>query len=83
MEDSRKIQECLIRNKKIFDGERIKEWKERKQMRGEDEELRKAYVAESCAKEQEQMEEEAREIREAEMNDKWQKFLLEQELTKQ
>ena len=35
----------------MFDGERVKEWKERKFMRSEDEELRKMYLEETAAKE--------------------------------
>ena len=68
MEDSKQIQQYLQRNKAIYDGERIKEWKERKHMRGEDENLRKMYMGENANKEQAIIEEEAREIREAELN---------------
>ena len=71
MEDSRQIQEYLKRNKAIFDAERVKEWKERKFMRGEDENLRKLYMGENANKLQDIIEEEAREIREAELNEKW------------
>lgn len=82
MEDSRAIQSYLQRNKAEFDYERLKEWRERKLMRAEDEALRRQYMAESASKQQDQMEEEAREIREAELNDKWNKFMVENELTK-
>jgi hypothetical protein len=51
MDDSREIQLYLKRNKAIFDGERIKEWRERKFMRGEDQTLRKMYLGEQAAKE--------------------------------
>jgi hypothetical protein len=61
----------------------LKEWRERKLMRAEDEALRKMYLAESSQKEQTRMEEEAREIREAELNEKWKKFMLENEIEKQ
>ena len=71
MEDSRAIQEYLKRNKALYDAERLKEWRERKYMRGEDEQLRKMYMAQNAAKEQANIEEEAREIREAELNEKW------------
>ena len=64
MEDSRQIQQYLIRNKALFDAERLKEWRERKIMRHEDEQLRKMYMAENANKEQAIIEEEAREIRE-------------------
>lgn len=83
LEDSREIQLYLKRNKALYDGERLKEWKERKDMRGEDEQLRKMYLQENSAKEQFIMEEEAREVREAELNEKWQKFMLENEIQKQ
>ena len=52
-------------------------------MRAEDESLRNQYMQENATKVSEQMEEEAKEIREAELNDKWQKFMVENELTKQ
>ena len=71
MEDSREIQVYLKRNKALYDSERLKEWRERKYMRAEDEKLRKMYLAENANKEQAIMEEEAREIREAELNEKW------------
>ena len=80
MEDSRQIQEYLKRNKAIYDAERVKEWRERKYMRGEDEKLRKMYMGENANREQAIIEEEAREIREAELNEKWQKFMLENEI---
>lgn len=52
-------------------------------MRSEDESLRKMYLEENAAREQAVMDEEAKEIREAEMNEKWQKFMLENEIQKQ
>ena len=50
MEDSRDIQSYLKRNKAEFDFERLKEWRERKLMRHEDESLRRAYMKESADK---------------------------------
>jgi len=50
MEDSRAIQSFLQRNKAEFDYERLKEWRERKLMRAEDEALRRQYMAESAEK---------------------------------
>ena len=47
MEDSRKIQEYIMRNKAEFDYERIKEWRERKQMKVEDETMRKKCTEEN------------------------------------
>ena len=40
LEDSRAIQDYLRRNKAMYDAERLKEWKERKLMRAEDEKLK-------------------------------------------
>ena len=40
-------------------------------------------MAESAKVNMERMEEEAKEVREAELNDKWNKFMVENELTKQ
>ena len=37
LEDSREIQDYLRRNKAAYDAERLKEWRERKLMRHEDE----------------------------------------------
>lgn len=82
MEQSRQIQEYLKRNKDLYDKERLKEWRERKKMRGEDEQLRQMYMTENAQKEQAIMEDEAKEIREAELNEKWQKFMLENEIQK-
>ena len=82
MQDSRQIQEYLLRNKALYDKERLKEWKERKLMRAEDESLRKMYLAQGSTKEQQRMEEEAREIREMELSEKWKKFMLENEIEK-
>lgn len=83
MEDSRAIQELLIRNKAMFDAERLKEWRERKNMRANDEALRKLYLQEHSNKEQSRMEEEATDIREAELDEKWKKYMLEMEVQKQ
>ena len=82
LEDSRAIQDYLRRNKSQYDAERQKEWRERKKMRHEDEKLRELYLEEQSKKEQSRMEEEAKEIRESELNEKWRKFMLEQEIEK-
>lgn len=66
----------------MYDGERLKEWRERKYMRDEDQTLRKMYMGENATKEAAVMDEEQREIREAELNEKWQKFMLENEIQK-
>ena len=52
-------------------------------MRGEDEALREMYLAENARKEQGRMEEEASEVREAELDEKWKKYMLETEIEKQ
>ena len=83
IEDSRKIQEYLRRNKAIFDAERLKEWKERKLMRYEDQKLKELYLQEQSNKEQQRMEEEQAEIRDIDLNEKWKKYILETELEKQ
>ena len=44
LEDSRSIQESLRRNKAVYDAERLREWRERKNMRHEDEGLKKVYL---------------------------------------
>ena len=67
----------------MYDAERLKEWKERKHMRKEDEKTKEMNLQEQSALQNERMEEEAREIREAELADKWKKFMLEQEIEKQ
>ena len=82
LEDSRAIQESLRRNKAAYDAERLKEWKERKGMRTEDEGLKKVYLEQQAAKEQSRMEEEGREVQEEELNAKWKKFMLETEIEK-
>jgi hypothetical protein len=81
--DSRAIQDYLKRNKSLYDAERIKEWNERKGMREDDESTKELKLQEQGQKEQNRMEEEAREIREAELNEKWKKFMLETEIEKQ
>jgi hypothetical protein len=83
VDDSRAIQQYLQRNKALYDAERLKEWKERKLMREEDQQLKELYLAEQGQDETARMEEEAGEIREMELNEKWKKFMLETELEKQ
>jgi hypothetical protein len=45
--------------------------------------MKELNLQEQGQKEQDRMEEEAREIREAELNEKWKKFMLETEIEKQ
>ena len=81
--DSQAIQDMLTSNKADYDAERLKEWRERKSMRGEDNALRTKQLAESSEKAQAMMEEEARETRESELNEKWRMKMLETEVEKQ
>jgi hypothetical protein len=64
-----KYQEYLLRNKALYDKERLKEWKERKLMNDEDVRLKNLYLEEESKKEKDRMEEEARELREREIDD--------------
>ena len=52
-------------------------------MRGEDEALQNKYLKENTAAEKKRMELEAREMREAEIDQKWKKLILETEIEKQ
>jgi len=49
-EDSRQIQEYLIRNKAEYDYEKLMEWGERKKMRDEDAALRKVNLEQNSLK---------------------------------
>jgi len=83
LNETRKIQEYLRRNKSKYDEERLREWNERRHMRGEDEALQNKYLTELTRKEQKRMEEEAKDERENEIEQKWRKFILEAEIDKQ
>ena len=52
-------------------------------MKAEDKALREQFLAENSKTEQERMEEEAREIRETELDEKWQKKMLETQIEKE
>lgn len=52
-------------------------------MKGEDKALREQFLAENSKTEQDRMEEEAREIRESELDEKWQKKMLETQIEKE
>ena len=65
------MQDKLRENKAAYDEERRREWKERQAMKAEDKALREQFLAENSKEEQDKMEEEAREIREAELDEKW------------
>ena len=66
-----------------YEAERVKEWKERKLMKEEDEELREMFLVEAAKLEKERMIEEAKQIREDELDAKWKKQMLEMEIEKQ
>lgn len=83
LEQIRTIQENLKRNKAQYDQDRLREWKERKLMNDEDVRLKNQYIEEHARKQQEQFEEEARELREREIDEQWRKHLLDSEIEKQ
>jgi hypothetical protein len=72
----------LKRNKAKHDEERLREWKERKLMNDEDIRLKNLYLEEQSRHEQERMEDEARDLRENELEEQWRKHLLDHEITK-
>lgn len=77
------MQDQLIQNKKDFDIERLREFKERKRMETEDRDQMELRLMESSKKEMELMEEEAREAMMEELDLKWKKHLVEQEVDRQ
>jgi hypothetical protein len=83
LEQIRTIQDNLRRNKKKYDEDRLREWRERKLMQDEDVRLKELYIQEQAMKELERMEEEDRENREAEIDEQWRKHLLDSEIEKQ
>lgn len=82
LKEVRVIQEYLRRNKAKFDSARLREWKERKYMRGEDEALQNKYLKEQTQAEKKRLELETKEMREAEIDQKWKKMILEEEINK-
>jgi len=52
-------------------------------MKYEDEKLRELFLGDNAKKEQDRMEEEAGEVRESELDEKWKKYMLETEIEKQ
>ena len=83
MHDSQDIQEMLNANKAAYDAERKAEWLERRAMKGEDTALRRMMLGDNAEKAQQQMEDDAREIREMDLNAKWERRLLETAIEKQ
>lgn len=83
LEDVRKIQEHLIRNRNAYDKARLEEWRERKQMRGELESLEKLYLKHQTAEQEKQMEEDNRMLKEREIEENWKKYVAEQRIEKE
>lgn len=77
-----KIQDHLKRNHAEYRAERLKEWKERKLMNAEDVSLKNLYLEEHSRKEQDRFEEEAKALRDEELDEQWRKYLLEAEIEK-
>merc|ERR1712060_403356 len=71
LEDIRKIQDLLRRNKAKYDEDRLREWRERKQMSAEDTQLQKLYLEQDTRQEQVRMEEEAKDSRSREIDRIW------------
>jgi len=80
LEDVRKIQEYLRRNKAMYDANNLREWEERKSMRDENEALHKMYLKQNTVQEQHRMEEEAREIRTKEIDAMWKKLMEDEKI---
>ena len=79
LEDIRRLQDLLRRNKAEYDEARLLEWRERKYMRDEDHELAKHYLDVETRREQNHMEEEAKSTREREIDKMWRAMQLEDE----
>ena len=74
LDQVRSIQLKLLRNNEYYEADRIREWRERKAMRMEDQELTEMYLDEQTKREQNRMEEENKEHREREIDLQWKKF---------
>ena len=83
LEQIRTIQDNLRRNKRKYDEDRLREWRERKLMNEEDIRLKNLFLEEQTRKQLEIVEEEARELREKEIDQQWHKHLLDSEIEKQ
>ena len=73
----------MKKNKEMYDAERLKEWRERKLMRHEDEGLQAKYLKEQSKAEELRMEQETKELREAQIEEKWKKFVIESGIEKE
>lgn len=66
----------------MYDVDRLREWKERKLMRIEGEEMKTKNLKDQTHEESKNMEMEQREMRETEIEQKWKKFVLESDIEK-
>lgn len=83
LEDVRKIQDYLRRNREKYEKARLAEWRERNTMREECDELEKYYLEEYTEEEQERMEEEAKDLREREIDEQWKKYMAEERIERE
>lgn len=66
----------------MYDVDRLREWKERKLMRIEGEDMKTKNLKDQTHEESKNMEMEQREMRETEIEQKWKKFVLESDIEK-
>ena len=62
-------------NKKKLDAERLLEWRERKLMKENDEQLQALYLREHAKGEEVRMEQETKELREHQIEERWKKYI--------
>ena len=67
----------------MYDAERLKEWRERKLMKAEDEALHKIYLTQNSRDEELRMELETKELRIRQIEERWAKYLKESKIEKQ
>ena len=67
----------------MYDAERLKEWRERKLMRAEDEGIQAKYLREAAQAEALRMEEETKDLREAQIEERWKKYIQESAIEKE
>ena len=77
------MQYLLRGNKAQYDEDRLREWRERKMMGGEDTQLKNLYLEEETRKAKERMEEETQELQEKKMDEMFRKMLLDGEIEKE
>ena len=80
---SQEMQDHMKKNKAAYDAERMAEWKERCNMKGEDSHMRRLKLSENAVWTRDNMESDARAMREADLNAKWDKKMVEQAIEKQ